>query len=305
MPHLNRTCTVRAGRHQRGDGRLPARVLPGRARRVVALTAEGYVGRRHLAEHDGDRPDAPRQRPGPGADRHQQPGQRLRLGLPGQRHDRAGDPTTAINAFGLRPGSWTRPPREPSQVLGVHRRERGGQSPWAPFHVEHGVDPETSTVTAMTHALGGPHRGAAHHRSRAAGPRPRRHDRADRRAHPRDDQRLHRARARARRAVRPRGLDQGRPAPVRLRARRRTRASGWSRSARTRSRGKTRWRLPSAHPDAVPDSDPDADVVRCSAPRRRSRSSSRALTTPGVSAVIETFGPRGGPPAIAPVESAS
>ncbi len=59
---------------------------------------------------------------------------------------------------------------------------------------------------------------------------------------------------------------------------------------------RTRWRLPAGHPDAQPDGQPDGQI--------------RVLTSPaavlvvvagagnaGVSAVIETFGPRGGPPA--------
>jgi hypothetical protein len=69
---------------------------------------------------------------------------------------------------------------------------------------------------------------------------------------------------------------------------------------------KSRWRLPSDHPDAMPDESPavegDADAVR-------------ALNSPGavvvvvagagnagVSAVLETLGPRGGPPAVTKVE---
>jgi hypothetical protein len=64
---------------------------------------------------------------------------------------------------------------------------------------------------------------------------------------------------------------------------------------------RTRWRLPADHPDALPVSD---------------SGSLRVLTSPeavlvvvagagnaGVSAVVETFGPRGGPPPVVRVRS--
>jgi hypothetical protein len=67
----------------------------------------------------------------------------------------------------------------------------------------------------------------------------------------------------------------------------------------------TRWRLPADHPEATGDSageagiepvpvlnSPDAVLVAVAGARNA-----------GVSAVIETFGPRGGPPAIAPVQA--
>ena len=69
----------------------------------------------------------------------------------------------------------------------------------------------------------------------------------------------------------------------------------------------SRWRVPADHPDAVADSGPDPD-----------RDGVHALTSPdavlvivagasnsGVSAVVETFGPRGGRPAVTPVQERS
>ena len=60
--------------------------------------------------------------------------------------------------------------------------------------------------------------------------------------------------------------------------------------------GKTRWRLSSAHPDSVPDSASDQDEV----PVLNSEEAVQIIVveahTAGVSAVVETFGPRGGPP---------
>jgi hypothetical protein len=70
--------------------------------------------------------------------------------------------------------------------------------------------------------------------------------------------------------------------------------------------GKTRWRLASDHADAVPDSaaeqDPSAPVKVLNSEQAVQIVVAGAHNA-GVSAVIETFGPRGGPPAIAPVES--
>ena len=68
--------------------------------------------------------------------------------------------------------------------------------------------------------------------------------------------------------------------------------------------GKTRWRLSGAHPDAVPDSAAGSDEVRVLNSEQALQIVVTGAHNSGVSAVIETFGPRGGPPAIAPVESA-
>jgi hypothetical protein len=68
--------------------------------------------------------------------------------------------------------------------------------------------------------------------------------------------------------------------------------------------GKTRWRLSSAHTDSVPDSAGDADEVSVLNSEQAVQIVVVGAHNSGVSAVIETFGPRGGAPAIAPVEPA-
>jgi hypothetical protein len=63
---------------------------------------------------------------------------------------------------------------------------------------------------------------------------------------------------------------------------------------------KTRWRVPADHPEAVPD---DAgDEVRVLNSPAAVLVVVAGAHNAGVSAVVETFGPRGGPPAIARVE---
>ena len=67
----------------------------------------------------------------------------------------------------------------------------------------------------------------------------------------------------------------------------------------------TRWRLPADHPDAVPDrgrGDGSPDVRVLNSPGAVLVVVAGANNT-GVSAVVETFGPRGGPPPVVPVAS--
>jgi hypothetical protein len=66
----------------------------------------------------------------------------------------------------------------------------------------------------------------------------------------------------------------------------------------------TRWRLPAGHPDAVPgsaDGSPDDAVPVLNSPEALLVVVAGAHNA-GVSAVAETFGPRGGPPAVALVQ---
>jgi hypothetical protein len=63
----------------------------------------------------------------------------------------------------------------------------------------------------------------------------------------------------------------------------------------------TRWRLPAGHPDAMPDqaqAEGHPDVVRVLNSAGALLVAVAGANNAGVSAVIETFGPRGGPPAV-------
>lgn len=68
----------------------------------------------------------------------------------------------------------------------------------------------------------------------------------------------------------------------------------------------TRWRVPAAHPEAIPDDAAEAglDEVKVLGSEADLLVAVAGARNAGVSAVVETFGPRGRPPPIAPVEPA-
>ena len=102
----------RAGRDQRGDGRLPAGVLPGGAGRVGGAHA-GPGGRwRRLAEHERAGAADRGQRPGPGPARVQLRRRRIRAGVPSQRDRGAGDRAHRPQRLRHRAAAcWSRPRR--------------------------------------------------------------------------------------------------------------------------------------------------------------------------------------------------
>jgi hypothetical protein len=63
---------------------------------------------------------------------------------------------------------------------------------------------------------------------------------------------------------------------------------------------RTRWRLPADHPDALPMATEDGAVHVLNSPAAVLVVVAGAGNA-GVSAVVETFGPRGGPPPVTPV----
>ena len=217
MPHLDRECTVRIAAINAAMAGCRPEYFPVVLAAWSALRLEGYVERAIWQSTTGTAPmllvDGPiRERIGVNS-RGNVFGSGFRANATIGRVIRL----TAINAFGLRPHELDQATQgNPAKYMACIA-ENEEQSPRPPFHVEHGFDVHASTVTAMTmrwvvHI-------SAHHPARAARARSSRHDPANWRADPRDDQRLHRARARARRAARPRRLGQGRAPPVRLRAR--------------------------------------------------------------------------------------
>jgi len=211
---------------------------------------------------------------------------------------------TAINAFGLRPGELDQATQGNPAKYTACIAENEEESPWPPFHVEHGFDAEASTVTAMTM------RSVAHIEAR--------HTTVPEQLALDITGTISRTGALIHETVSA-CIALG-PEHARLFAR-----AGWAKddlrrfvyehAANSREAlvavgkdavsGKTRWRLSGQHPDAMPDSASE-----------RGESTVKVLTSEqavqivvvgahnaGVSAVIETFGPRGGPPAIAPIES--
>jgi hypothetical protein len=303
MPHLNRDCTVRlAAINAAMAGCLPE-YFPVVIAAWSALNAEGYVPRAIWQSTTGTASillvNGPvRERLGvnskgnvfgSGFRANATIGRAIRL--------------TAINAFGLRPGELDQATQGNPAKYSACIAENEQESPWVPFHVEHGFDPAESTVTAMTM------RSVAHIEARHTQlPEQLALDIAG--TISRTGALIHETISAC--------IALG-PEHAALLAH-----AGWSKddlrrfvyehAVNTRETlaavgkdavsGKTRWRLSSAHAEAVPDSTPDADVVRVLGSEQAVQIIVAGAHNAGVSAVIETFGPRGGPPAIAPVESA-
>jgi len=304
MPHLSRECTVRlAAINAAMAGCLPE-YFPVVLAAWSALKAEGYVPRAIWQSTTGTASillvNGPiRERIGLNS-RSNVFGSGFRANATIGRAIRL----TAINAFGLRPGELDQGTQGNPSKYSACIAENEEESPWTPFHVEHGFDPAASTVTAMTM------RSVAHIEARHTQvPEQLALDLADTIA--RTGALIHETISAC--------IALG-PEHAALLAR-----EGWTKddlrrfvyehAVNTRERltavgkdavsGKTRWRLSSAHSEAVPDSDPDADVVKVLGSQAAAQIIVAGAHNAGVSAVIETFGPRGGPPAIAPVESAS
>jgi hypothetical protein len=209
---------------------------------------------------------------------------------------------TAINAFGLRPHELDQATQGNPAKYAACIAENEEESPWPPFHVEHGFDPGASTVTAMTM------RSVVHIEARhTTVPEQLALDLTD--TVRRTGALIHETISAC--------LALG-PEHARLFAN-----AGWSKDDLRRFvyahavnrrdalvavgkdavSGKTRWRLSSQHPDSIPDSTAGADEVRVLGDEQAVQIVVVGADNAGVSAVIETFGPRGGPPAIAPLES--
>jgi hypothetical protein len=209
---------------------------------------------------------------------------------------------TAINAFGLRAHELDQATQgNPSKYTSCIA-ENEEESPWPPFHVEHGLDAQTSAVTAMTM------RSVAHIEARhTTVPEQLALDLVD--TIRRTGTLIHETVSAC--------IALG-PEHAKLFA-----DAGWSKddlrrfiyehAVNPRARlaavgkdavsGSTRWRLPSEHPDAIRDGSADQDEVRVLNSEQAVQVIVAGAHNAGVSAVIETFGPRGGPPAIAPIES--
>jgi hypothetical protein len=211
---------------------------------------------------------------------------------------------TAINAFGLRPQELDQATQGNPAKYTACIAENEEESPWPPFHVEHGFSARDSAVTAMTM------RSVVHIEARhTTVPEQLALDLAD--TIRRTGALIHETISAC--------IALG-PEHAKLFAH-----AGWSKDDLRRFlydhavnrrdalaavgkdavSGKTRWRLSSEHEESVPDSAGDAAEVRALGSERAVQIVVAGAHNAGVSAVIETFGPRGGPPAIAPVEFAS
>ena len=163
----------RARRHQRRHGGMPARVLPGRARRLGGPDARARDGWRRLAVHQWARAAHHGQRPGPRRAGIQRAGGVFGPGFRPNATIARAIGLIVRNAFGILPTIWSRPPRAFRSLVDLLRRERG-ESPWPPLSVDSGC-PGTRSRDASAHVR--VRRQPAHRRPRAAARRLRRHDR--------------------------------------------------------------------------------------------------------------------------------
>jgi hypothetical protein len=302
MPHLNRECTVRTAAINAAMAGCRPDYFPVVLAAWSALEAENYVTRGIWQSTTGTA--AMLLVNGPVRDRIglNSKGNVFGSGFRANATIGRAIRLTAINAFGLRPGELDQATQGNPAKYTACIAENEEDSPWPPFHVEHGHEPGSSTVTAMTM------RSVAHIEARhTTVPEQLALDLAD--TIRRTGALIHETISAC--------IALG-PEHAHLFAR-----AGWSKHDLRRFvyehalnrretlaavgkdavSGKTRWRLSSQHPDSVPDSAGDASEVRSLGSEQAVQIVVAGAHNAGVSAVIETFGPRPGSPAIAAVES--
>ena len=300
MNHLDRSCTVRSAAINAAMAGCRPEYFPVVLAAWEALTEEGYAGKGIWQSTTGTAPmlivNGPiRERLGinsrgnvfgSGFRANATIGRALRL--------------TAINTFGLRPQQLDQATQGTPAKYTCCIAENEEDSPWAPFAVDHGFADGDSTVTAMLV------RSVIHLEAR----------------HTEDPEQLGRdlAGTLARTGALVHETISGclvlGPEHAQLFHR-----AGWSKGdvrqfvfehavnsrARLAEVGKdaiskeTRWRLPAGHPAAIPDdaAQHGQDVVPVLNSPEALLVTVAGAQNAGVSAVAETFGPRGGPPAIA------
>ena len=305
MNHLDRSCTVRSAAINAAMAGCRSEYFPVVLAAWDALTEEGYAGKGIWQSTTGTAPmlivNGPiRERLGinsrgnvfgSGFRANATIGRALRL--------------TAINAFGLRPHQLDQATQGTPAKYTCCIAENEEDSPWTPFPVDHGFAPGENTVTAMLV------RSVIHLEAR----------------HTEDPEQLGRdlAGTLARTGALVHETISGclilGPEHAHL-----FHGAGWSKAdvrqfvfehavnsrARLAEVGKdaiskeTRWRLPAGHPAAIPDdaAQHGQDVVPVLNSPEALLVTVAGAHNAGVSAVAETFGPRGGPPAIARIPDA-
>jgi hypothetical protein len=304
MPHLNRRCTVRVAAINAALAGCRPEYFPVVLAAWDSLTREGYATKGIWQSTTGSAPLLVVNGPirdeielncragifGPGFRANATIGRALRL--------------TAINCFGLRPHQLDQATQATPAKYTACIGENEEDSPWPGLHTDHGFAASDSTVTAMSV------RSVIHIEARhTTVPEQLGLDLAGT---------LSRTGALVHETISGCLVLGPEHAAVFARA-------GWSKSdvqyvyehaGRTReelaSVGKdaisrnTRWRLPADHPDAIPDqhSEQKRDgLVRVLNSPEALLVVVAGANNAGVSAVAETFGPRGGPPAITLIDA--
>jgi hypothetical protein len=303
MPHLNRHCTVRVAAINAALAGCRPEYFPVILAAWASLVQEGYATKGIWQSTTGSAPLLVVNGPirdelglnsragifGPGFRANATIGRALRL--------------TAINCFGLRPGELDQATQATPAKYTACFGENEEDSPWPGLHTDHGFAASDSTVTAMSV------RSVIHIEAR--------HTTVP------EQLGLDLAGTLARTGALVHETISGclvlGPEHAAMFAR-----AGWSKAdvrqfvyehaGRTREElaavGKdaisrtTRWRLPADHPDAMPDEHGEENGLI------RVLNSPEALLVvvagagnAGVSAVVETFGPRGGPPAVTRIDT--
>lgn len=306
MPHLNRACTVRAAAVNAVMAGCRPEYLPVVLAALDALTAEGYAPTGLWQSTTGTAPCLLVNGPIRGRIGLNAAGNVFGSGFRANATIGRAIRLIGLNTFGVRPHELDQATQATPAKYTCCLAEHEEASPWSPLHVEHGHAPDASTVTALTM------RSAVHIEARhTVVPEQLLLDVAGTVA--RTGAMIHPTTS---------ACVLFGPEHAWLLA-----DAGWSKTdvraflfehaVNTREEldrvGKgavsqvTKWRLAAAHPDAVEHTDSLRDDGRI-----------QALVSPeavlvavagarnaGVSSVIETFGPRGGPPAIAPIRGAA
>jgi hypothetical protein len=299
MPHLNRTCTVRLAAVNAAMAGCRPEYFPLVLAAWDALVIEGYAAKGIWQSTTGNATlllvNGPaRERLGlnstgnvfgPGFRANATIGRAIRL--------------TVMNVFGLRPHLLDQATQGTPAKYGCCIAENEEESPWAPFHVEHGFSRDESTVTAMMT------RSTVHLEARhTVVPDQLLDDLANSLA--RTGALIHETTS----ALVVLGPEHAQLLAGTGLTRRDLQQALFETSVCTRagldSVGKagvsrlTNWRVPRDHPDARPDEQEEALHVFKS-PEAVQVVVAGAFNA-GVSTIVETFGPRGGRPAISPAK---
>lgn len=299
MPHLNRTCTVRLAAINAALAGCKPEYFPVVLAAWESLKNEGYVARGLWQSTTGTAPflivNGPIRKElgfnsqgnvfGSGFRANATIGRAIRL--------------TAINAFGLQPHLLDQATQGTPAKFTACIAENEEESPWPPFHTDHGFAAGDSTVTGMLI------RGFMHIEAR----------------HTTDPEQLARdltgSVCRTGALIHPTTSSCLVLGPEHAHVFDR---AGWSKDdvrqyvydhatmsrAELAAVGKdalsrhTRWRLPASHPDALPVAEDagGADPVRVINKPEAILVVVAGANNAGVSAVVETFGPRGDPPPV-------
>jgi hypothetical protein len=300
MPQLNRRCTVRLAAINAALAGCRPEYFPVVLAAWESLNQEGYAPRGIWQSTTGTAPLLIVNGPvrgriglnsagnvfGSGFRANATIGRAIRLG--------------AINAFGLRPHQLDQATQGTTAKYTACIAENEEQSPWPPLHAQFGMEPADSAVTAMTI------RSSVHIEARhTTVPEQLALDIATTASRtgalvhetvsalvvlsPEHAQLFARA-----------GWDKGRLSEFiydhAVRSRAELAAAGKDAVAR-----QTRWRLPGGHPDAIPDqaqSSGDPGPVHVLTAPSAVLVIVAGANNAGVSGVVETFGPRGGPPPV-------